>query len=118
MKIEIIKSLLAFALSATIGFILEIIAPETEWRNLISFGVGTISILMVFIPAIGIIYKDARRGVSVKLYAWIMTIVLILANLIFACYEYPIDVYIAIILLLTIVGVMGIYILSKTKPAK
>ena len=117
MKFEKIKSILAVLLSMALGFIFEVIAPETGWRNLISFGVGTISVSLLLVPALGIMYSDTRRTVSIKVYAWIMAMILILANLIFACFEYMIDVYVAIILLLAILGILGVYTLSKTKPA-
>ena len=92
MKLEIFKSMLVVALSMTIGFLLEIIAPEAGCRNLISLGVGFVSMLAMLLPAIGIIYNDTKRGISVKIFAWIMAVVLLFVNLIFACYEYKIDV--------------------------
>jgi hypothetical protein len=118
MKFEKIKSLFAIALSLVIGFLLEIIATEEGGRNLISLGVGTITIMFTLIPALGIIYDDTKRGVSIKVFAWIMFAILLLTNLIFACFKYEIDVYITLTLLMTIVGILGIYILLRSKPSK
>jgi hypothetical protein len=117
MKIEKIKSVLVIALSLVIGLLLEIIAPEIGGRNLISFGMGTVSIAFMLFPALGIVYDDTKRGVSIKVFAWIMFAILLLTNVIFACFKYEIDVYITLTLLMTIVGILGIYILLRSKPS-
>lgn len=117
MKFETVKTILSIAIALLLGFVCEIIAPETEARNWISFGVGFVSILSVLLPAMGIQYKDVRRGVSIKVFAWIMTIVLVAANIVFACYEYKIDIYIAVVLLLAVIAWGIIYGLYRTKSA-
>ena len=51
MKIDGIKIILALAIAVLLGFVCEIIAPETESRNWISLAIGFLSIASVIIPA-------------------------------------------------------------------
>ena len=118
MKFETVKTILSVVIALLLGFVCEIIAPETEGRNWISLGVGFVSILAVLLPAMGLRYADARRGESIKVFAWIMVLILVAANIVFACNEYEIDIYIAVILLLAVIAWGIIYGLYRTKPAK
>ena len=74
--------------------------------------------MLTLIPALGIIYDDTKRGVPIKVFAWVMFVVLLFANMIFACFKYKIDLYVTLIFLLDIVGILGIYILLHLKPSK
>ena len=98
--------------------ICEIIAPETESRNWISLAIGFISIGSVVIPAMGLSYSNAKRGVSIKVFSWIMVILLTVANIIFSCFEYKVDVYIAIALLLSLMAWVIIYGIYSAKTNK
>ena len=118
MKIETIKMILSIAIALLLGFVCEIIAPEIEARNWISLGVGFVSIFAMLLPAMGIQYAEVRRGVSIKVFAWIMFLILVAANIVFACYEYKIDIYIAVTLLLAVIAWGIIYGLYRTTPAK
>lgn len=109
MKINTVKFLFAIALGLILGFVCEIIAPEVESRNWISFAVASVSICAVFIPAFGLTYDNAKRGVSIKVLAWIVSIALIASNIIFSCFEYKVDIYIAINLLIAVLGWIAIY---------
>ena len=117
MKIDGVKLALALALAALLGFVCEIIAPETDGRNWISLGIGFASIASVILPAMGIRYVDNKRGVSVKVFGWIMVIVIALANIIFACFEYKTDIYIAVVLLLAVIAWGIIYSIYRAKAA-
>lgn len=115
MKINTVKFLFAIALALILGFVCEIIAPEVESRNWISFAVAAVSICAGFIPAFGLTYTNAKRGVSIKILSWILSIVLIASNIIFSCFEYKVDVYIAITLLIAVLGWIAIYGMFSAK---
>lgn len=118
MKIDGIKFILAIAIAFLLGFICEIIAPESESRNWISLAVGFVSIASVMIPAMGVKYANVNRGVNLKVFSWVMVVVIAVANLIFSCFEYKIDIYIAIVLLLAVVAWGIIYGMFSAKSAQ
>ena len=111
MKIDSVKLILSLAISLLLGFLCEIIAPKSDGRNWISFGVGFVTIFSMLLPAMALTYGNVKRGVSIKLFAWIMTVVLVVANVAFALKEYRVDVYLVICLLLSVVGWSVIYAL-------
>ena len=118
MKAEPVKLILALAIALLLGFVCEIIAPETDSRNWISLAVGFVSIASMMVPAMGLQYKNAKRGVSIKVFAWIMAVAVMAANIIFSCFEYKVDIYIVIVLLLAIIGWGVIYGLFSAKAAE
>lgn len=118
MKTDTVKLILAIALALVLGFVCEIIAPETDGRNWISFAIAFVSIASVLIPSMGIKYEDTRRGVSIKLCAWIVTFVIMTTNIIFSCFEYKVDIYIVIVIMLAIIGWGFIYGLFSAKAAE
>ncbi len=115
MKINTIQFIFAIAIALLLGFICEIIAPGTDNRNWISFGIAFASIASGLVPAVGLSYQNAKRGVSIKVFSWILSVALIATNIIFACFEYKIDIYIAITLLIAIIGWVVIYGLFSAK---
>ena len=116
MKIDTVKFLFAAVISILLGFVCEIVAPETECRNWISFAVASVSICAGLVPALGLSYADVRRGVSIKIFSWILTLALLAVNVIFALREYRVDIYVVITLLLTVAGWVVIYALCGAKP--
>lgn len=118
MKLNTIKFIIALAIALLLGLVCEIIAPETDGRNLISFAIGFISIASALVPAMGIQYNNARRGVSIKVFAWLMVVVIALTNIVFSCFEYKTDLYIAIALLLSVISWGIIYGLFSAKVAE
>lgn len=118
MKLDGIKFVIALALSLLLGFVCEVIAPEIGNRNWISLSIGFISIASMVIPAMGLKYDNAKRGVSIKVFSWIMAIVVIATNIIFSCFEYKVDIYIVIALLLAVIGWGIIYGLFSAKASK
>lgn len=113
MKIEPVKSLFALGIALIVGFLCEILAPEVGGRNWISFAVATVSMLSMLFPALGITYSNVRRGVNAKVTAWVMALALLIANIAFSCFEYKVDVYIIVCLILMAVGGLIIYSLVK-----
>ena len=118
MKVDGIKFVIALALSLLLGFVCEVIAPEVGNRNWISLAIGFISIASMVIPAMGLKYDNAKRGVSIKVFSWIMAIVVIATNIIFSCFEYKVDIYIVIALLLAVIGWGIIYGLFSANSAE
>ena len=113
MKINGVKFFLAIALALLIGFVCEIIASEEGGRNWIALCVAFVSIASGLVPAFGLTFENARRGVSIKITAWLLSIALCICNVIFACIEFQTDVYIVVALLLAVIGWIIIYSLYK-----
>ncbi len=116
MKIDGIKLILGLAIALLLGFLCKFVAPETDNREWISLAVGFLSISALMIPAMSIKYGNANRGVNIKVFSWIMVIAVIATNIIFSLYEYKIDLYIVIVLLLAVIGwsiIYGLYRLPK-----
>ena len=118
MKLDTVKALIAFALSLLLGFVCEIIAPEAESRNWISLAIGAVSIFAVLLPAMGLQYTNAPRGASIKLYAWLMTVVIVITNIAFSCFEYKFDVYLVVVLLTVVISWGIIYGMYSAKSVK
>lgn len=113
MKIDTIKFIFAIAVSLLAGFICEIIAPTTGGRNWVSLAIASLTSFAGLLPALGLSYADARRGVSVKVTAWLLTFALLATNVVFSCFEYRIDIYIAVALLVALAGWIIIYALFR-----
>lgn len=109
MKLNTVKFFLAIALALIFGFLCEIIAPEVDGRNWISLAVASVSVFAGLLPAMGLTYSDEKRGVSIKLIAYLLSIVLVASNIIFSCFEYKIEAYIVVTILLSLVGWTAIY---------
>lgn len=116
MRINGIKFFLALAVAFLLGFVCEILAPETENRNWISLAAGFVSIAGAILPAMGIAYADSHRGANIKVFSWIWTVVISVSNIVFSCFEYKIDIYIVVVLFLAVVGWSIIYGLYSAKP--
>ena len=115
MKLNGVKTIIAVALALLLGFICEIIAPTTDYRNWISLGVAFVTISAMLIPAIGIKFENPRRGANIKVLSWVFAIGILVANIVFACFEYRIDVYIVVVALIAVIGWGLIYALFSAK---
>lgn len=115
MKVNTIKFIFSLVISLLLGFLGYIIAPEAGDRNWITFAVASVTIFSALCPAIGLDYNNPKRGASVKVFAWIMTLSITALNAVFAFFEYKIDVYVAVSLLLSIVVWLVIYALVSAK---
>lgn len=118
MKIDGIKIILALAIAVLLGLVCEIIAPENESRNWISLAIGFVSIASVIIPAMGLKYIDVNRGANIKVFSWIMVLAIAAANIIFSCFEYKVDIYIVVVLLLAVIAWGVIYGMYSAKSAE
>jgi hypothetical protein len=117
MKINFVKSFLGFGIGVLIGLLCFAIAKEEpyKWVSLI-IAAATNSLSLV--AAIGYEYNCGARNVNIKVTAWLGALIVIVANIIFSCFEYNILVYITIMLLITLMLVAGLYGLHKPERIK
>lgn len=115
MKLNGVKTIIAVALALLLAFICEIIAPEADSRNWISLGVAFVTIVAMLIPAIGIKFENPRRGANIKVLSWVFALGILIANIVFACFEYRVDIYIVVVALITVIGWGLIYALFSAK---
>lgn len=113
METDKVKLLFAIGIALVIGFICEILAPEEGGRNWVSLAVTALTLFVALALSIAVKYDNKHRGVSIKVLAWFFTLALVLCNVIFSCFTYKIDVYIAVTLLLTLVDGLALYALVK-----
>ena len=115
MKIDNIKLIISFVISALIGCLCFIAATDTENRDWISLITATISLFVCFAPALAFKFESiGNRSASGKLAGWIFFIILVVENLAFSFCEYKISAYIVITALIAIAGVGIIYSISKS----
>lgn len=115
MKIKGIQFVFVVVIGLLFGYLCKIIAPNFDGRELLSFLIGSLSIIGSLIAAIAIDFTNTKRGVSIKIYAWFQTIVLAISNLIFSCTSYNKDIYVVTNLLILVVGWLIIYTMFKLK---
>ncbi len=114
MKIDAIKILFAVVFGALLGYICKIIAiDENQWY---SFAVGATTTIGGLIAAFAY-YPNVSgpRSANTKVVAWIMAILIVVSNLIFAFTPYNHEIYIVILALILVVDWFLIYILAKKK---
>ncbi|MGN0189585.1 MAG: hypothetical protein ACI395_08735 [Candidatus Cryptobacteroides sp.] len=115
MKIDTVKTIIAFAVSALLGLLCFKAAPVTESRQWISLGVSALSMFLTFAPAIAVDYSKAgRRATSAKVTGWLFFIAVFAANLIFSFTDYDVVIYIICVGLLTVIGDSIIYAIARS----
>ena len=115
MKINFFKAALAFCISLLLGLLCFVIAKETDSRNYISLITASLTIFVCMSLTFAIEYNCDHRNVNIKVSAWLFSSLVTIANFIFACFLYNIIVYIAVTLLLTLMGVAIVAMLYKPK---
>lgn len=115
MKLNNTMLLFAVAIGIIVGFICRIAAPEEGGREWISLIVTAITVGGAMIAAIVVDYENKGRGISMKVLGWVMALLLMASNFIFSCFTYNIDAYIAINLLILILGWLAIYGIRRLK---
>lgn len=109
MKVNIVKMIIAICLAMLLSLICYVLAPEVDNRKWISFGVSSLSLMVLLIQSMGIDYNCGNRNVNIKLVASIGVILTLISNIVFSCFTYSILIYIAIIGILTLLFVASIY---------
>ena len=113
MKINVVKAIIAFGVSALLGLLCYEIAKVDESRNWISLATAAVSIFICLGSAIACDYKSGNRNANIKVAAWVFTVLVIIANFIFSRFMYNITVYVVVISLLTLMNIAAIYALHK-----
>jgi hypothetical protein len=115
MKLNNVMLLFAMAIGILFGFICRIVASEEGSREWISLIVTAITVSSAMIAAIAMDYENKGRGISMKVLGWVMALLLVVSNFLFSCFTYNIDAYIAINLLILVIGWLAIFGLVKLK---
>lgn len=118
MKINVVKFIVAIIIAMVIGVICYYIAPEADNRKWISFGVSALTIGLSMVLAIGFDYSCGNRNMNIKLMSWISLIAVIICNIVFSCFNYPILIYAAITVLLSALGILAVHSLIKPKEVE
>lgn len=114
MKINIIKSIFVIVIGALVGYFCKIIATDVnQWC---SFAVGALTTIGGLIAAFAD-YPNVNnsRSTNTKVVAWIMAIIIIVLNLVFAFIPYNHEVYIVILALILVVDWFVVYLLARKK---
>ena len=117
MKVKVVNLVIAIIIAAVFGVICYYIAPEADNRQWISFGVSTATVGLLLAMAIGIDYSCGNRNTNIKLIAWLNLIGLIICNIVFSCFNYPVLIYAAVTVLLSALGFLFVYSLANPKDA-
>ena len=115
MKLNNAMLLFAIAIGIIVGFICRIAAPEEGGREWISLIVTAITVGGAMIAAIAVDYENKGRGISMKVLGWVMALLLVASNFIFSCFTYNIDAYIAVNLLILVLGWLAVYGMTRLK---
>lgn len=113
MKANAVKIVIAAIIAAVIGVICYYLAPEADSRKWISFGVSTLTIGLSLILAIGIDFQHGKRDMNIKLMAWLSLVPVTICNIVFSCFNYPILIYAAVTVLLSVLGLLSVHSLAK-----
>lgn len=117
MKLNAVKILFAVALGALLGYLCKIIVNDAnEWC---SFGVGAVTIIGSLVMALAS-YPDfsSPGALNTKLLAWMMAVIIIVSNFIFAFINYRQDTYIVILALILIVDCFFVYLMAHKSRQK
>lgn len=113
MKARPILILLSIVLSIVIGLISYEIAPDIENRQWISLGVTSATTAVALIMTMGFDYQRGNRNVNIVVTGTLVTLAVVACNFAFGFFVYPIVLYIAITLLIEVIGLMLIYLLAR-----
>lgn len=111
MKISIVKILFAVAIGALLGYLCKIIANDTnEWCSL---GVGAVTIIGGLVAALASYPNvSVQRSANTKIFAWLMTVLIVGANIIFAFTDYRQETYIVILALMLVIDLLLVYLMA------
>ena len=114
MKIDVVKLIVALAISALIGLICLEMAKGDPTRQWVSFAVSTLSIGICLGMAVALKYNDANRSINIKTTAWCFAFLAVVTNIVFNCFTYNVAIYIAVAFIVTLIGVALVYSLLKS----
>lgn len=95
MKLDVVKSLIAVAISALMAYACYEICDYDRVRLVVTIGAFlTLGITSVF--SLGITLEQVRSSTMLKVLAWVILIVEIITNGIFVFFDFSIPVYVII----------------------
>lgn len=118
MKVNIVKTIFAFAFSALIGLLCYAIAGEEASRNWTSLAVTAVSCTLCLGAAFACEYNCGVRNVNIKTVASLGASAVTIANVIFSCFAYNTLIYIVVVMLLALLTLAGVYGLYKPKTVE
>ncbi len=114
MKLQAVKTFFVLVIAVLVALIAEVIAKKMGGNNIFVFILTAVTVFLATVPALGIKYKNANRGVSAKAFAGVMALLVIVGNAIFALVPWAAwEVYTAITLLLVAVEWLVVYIVAR-----
>lgn len=114
MKIKIIPSIIAIAISALVSYGIYSISRNSLDNTLLATGCGVMS-LFTLVTALGIQFKQPRATANIKIVSLIFFVIALVSNLIFAFWVPSQPAYIIVNGLLLLVWLLVVYGLSKAK---
>ena len=118
MKANVIKIVIAVVLAMLLGIINYTIASDSDYRNWISFGVTTMTMALLLILTMGIDYNCGYRTTNIKLVATIGTLIVLIGNIVFSCFDYVIPIYISILGIISLLFFVLVYVLIPKGDSK
>ena len=113
MKISFIKTIIVACIGVLFGLLCFVIADKDNYHNWVSFAMTAISTFVCLGSAMACNYNCGHRDVNIKVVAWLFSIIVILLNFIFSSFTNNSIVYIAIILLITVINIAVVNALYK-----
>lgn len=104
MKLDVVKSLIAFAISALLAYACYVICDKEHVQWIITAG-SFVTIGVPMILALGASSQCERSSIMLKVLSWVIILIEIISNVIFAFCDFSTPVYIIIngLILLTFV---------------
>ncbi len=113
MKIDFVKTLIAFAVSALITYGLFSIS-ENENKLLLSYG-SFIFLAITLALTISVNFKFPRATTNIRVVSGIFFIIALVSNIIFSFFHFSIPSYIIINGILLLIYVLLVYSINKAK---
>jgi hypothetical protein len=95
MKLDVVKSLIAVAISALLAYACYEICDYEHIKWLITIG-ALVTICTPFMLAIGVSSQQERSSVMLKTLSWAFLIIEIVSNGVFAFFDFNVPVYVII----------------------
>lgn len=115
MKFDLVKSLLAVALSAVLALICYKLGMEEGSRNWIAFIFTFFGAVVLLLPALGMDWSAyGGRGITVKVFAWVALVLQFVTDLLFSIFEFDTGWFAIVVSLELIVSVIIIYLVAKS----
>lgn len=113
MKISVIQTIIAIAISALIGFALCHFHPyANKFALLIGCFVG---LSVTLITAMGISFQESRTSANVKVLAWVFSFATLIINVIFTFFNFSAPVYFIVIAICALIFISIAVAIAKAK---